>query len=294
MPEGGSAQSNPPTFTPEFADETRARLRALLGPTWGRIVSEDVPSRPARDRHLLAVLDEKTDAFRADFLAARMPGHLPDFLTLYVIVEVLTRMSRDDVFGEVISGLADRSSFRHDMLTLGLADHLRRLTAYQVSLPPRSPIGERTVDIVLGSNPEMYIETKSSDEFDGPNRHVSSTNAFRGIRNAWRRAYGGVTPQVSPVHPSALLVGGISVELASLPSVARSAEAWLRRRGAQQPNCWGILGMTFLTYSRLPPGRSFGDGGELSFDALAGVHLAYAKNPLYTGPVDIVFTSPAW
>jgi hypothetical protein len=289
-----SAGTATPVFSSDFADQTRSRLRSLLGPTWERIEREDDPSQRARDRHLLAVLDENAVTFRAEFEAGRMPGHMPDFLALYVIVEILTRTREDPVFREVMPGLADRASFRHDMLNLGLADHIREHTDYTVRLPTRSRSQERIVDIILGADPGMDIETKSSEEFDGLLRHVSGSNAFQGIRNAWRRSYGGANPQLSADRASAILVGGVTVELGSLPTIVRVAGRWLERKGEAHPNCWGILAMTFLTYTRMPVGRNFGDGRPLEFTAHAGVQLAFAKNPYYTGSVQLVLTQPVW
>ncbi len=285
---------NPRDFSPEFADEVRDRLRRLLGPTWDRIQHEDDPGRPERDRHMLAVLDQHASEFKREFEAATFPGHMPDFMALFVITEILRRMQEEEVFHEVISGLADRGSFRHDMLTLGLADHLREHTKYPIRLPVRDPTGSRIVDLVVGAGPEMDVETKSSDEFDGPRRHVSDSNAFRGIRNAWRRAFGGETPQLTETRPSAILVGGVTVELACLPSIARVAKRWLERKGADHPNCWGILVLTYLSYSRMPTGRTYGDGKPLTVDARAGIHLDFAMNPSYTGPVQLVFTPAKW
>lgn len=293
MPATPSA-TNPPDFSPEFADEVRNRLRSFLGPTWERIQREDDSGLPERDRHLLAILDQRAGEFKQEFRAAKFPGHMPDFMALFVITEIFQRMQDEEVFPQVIAGLANRGSFRHDMLTFGLADHFREHTEYPVRLPARGSKGARIVDLVVGAGPEMDVETKSSDEFDGPRRHVSDSNAFRGIQRAWRRAFGGETPQLTDARPSAILVGGVTVELASLPSIARVARRWLERKGQDHRNCWGILVLTYLTYSRMPAGRAFGDGKPLTVDARAGVHLAFAKNPHYDGAVDIVFTPPEW
>ena len=220
--------------------------------------------------------------------------HLPDFLALYAVVEIFGRFQDDEIFREVRPGLADRASFRHDMLTLGLANHFRLHTPYQVRLPSRSPTGERTPDLVIGDEPGLDVETKSSDQFDGPRRHVSDSNAFRGIQHAWRRAYGGQNPQLGDSRPSAILIGGVTMELECLTSIARVAHRWLERKGAAHPNCWGILAMTFLTYSRIPVDRAVGDGAPLTVDARAGVHLGAAVNSYYTGPVRLVLSEPEW
>jgi hypothetical protein len=294
MDEEPPGESRVPRFTPELADEIRARLRAILGSTWNRIAAEDDPSRPERHRHLLAVIDEHADRFRGEFASGRFPRHLPDFMALYLVVNVLGRASSDPAFRELLPGLVDRREFRHHMLTLGLADHLRMYTSYMVRLPTRDQSGRRIVDLVVGTGPTLNIEAKSSDEFDGPRRHVSSTNAYRGIRNAWRSAYGGVDPRLPDDSPGAVLVGGVTVEVASLPQTARTARAWLERRGSAHPQCWGILAMTFLTVSRLPPGRRFGDGAPLTANVLASPLLSGTPNPHYRGELQLVLTPPVW
>lgn len=282
------------TFTPGLIDDTRRDLRLLLGGAWSRIVAADDPTLRDGERHLLAVIDQHSAGFTEDYRLARLPGNLPDFMALYLIVSLLRRMQGEEILREVLPSIHERRSFRHDMLTLGIADHFRLQTPYPVRMPPPNREGLRTVDLIVGATPEFDIETKSADEFDGPRCQVSEGGARQGIRKAWRRAYAGDDPQVRPDRPSALLVGGVTVEVASMPNIFRVAEGWLEARGGEQPNCWGILAMTFITISRLPPGRRFGDGAPMVVNALASPILVGAKNPHYTGPVQLVLTPPNW
>ena len=175
------------------------------------------------------------------------------------------------------------------MLMLGFADHLRMNSGLPVRLLERSPTGERTTDLAFGSHGEFFVETKSTDEFDGPRRHVTGTTALRGIRRAWERAFGGPKPQVGDAIPSAILIGGVAVQLSCMPGIARAAANFLKRKGRDHRKCWGILAMTFAAYSRLPPGRRFGDGGSMSFDSIAGVQISPARNPWYVGPPELAW-----
>jgi hypothetical protein len=283
-----------PEYSPELLRETRERLRSVLGEVWNRIEAADNASLPGRERHLLTVLDRHAARFEDDFTAHRFPGHLPDLMALTLVVNILERSASDPVFSEILPGLADRGEFRHHMLTLGLADHLRRYTSYPVRLPTRSCSGARIVDLVIETVPEIYVETKGSREFDGPLRSVSPTNAFKGIKQAWRRAFGGDHPQVPDDVTSALLVGGVTVEVSSMGNIQRRARDWLSRRGADHRLCWGILAMTFLTVSRIPPGRRIGDGAPITVNAIASPLLIGIHNPHYRGTIQLVLTPPQW
>lgn len=284
----------PPVFSPELAEATRQRLRELLGSTWERIQAEDEPlrlaGRPDRERHLLAILDQRAEEFAQEYRELRLPGHLGDFLAYRAAVEIFDRSHRDEIFREVVPTLANRGDFRHAMLTLGLADHVRSYTKYPVRLPIRNPAGGRVVDLIIGEGATIEIETKSSNKFDGPLRHVRYTDAFNGIRIAWNRALGGENPQLTGVRPNALLVGGVTVEVASLPTIVRAAKNWLERKGADHPNFWGILVLTYQATTVLPAGRSFGDGQPLTFNSYAGVQLRAAQNRYYTGSAQIILT----
>jgi hypothetical protein len=292
---GDGAHSIPvPNFTPELIHQTQEELRTVLGTVWERIKAQDDSSRPDRDRHLLPVVYERAARFEADFAAGRYPGHLPDFMALYLIVSVLRRTSHEPAFRESLPGLADRGEFRHFMLTMGLADHLRLYTSHPVRLPARDPLGGRIVDVIIDGTPGLNVETKSSEQFDGPMRHVNGSNAYKGIRTAWRSAYGGENPQLPRNLPGAILVGGVTVELASMRAIYQRAEQWLRRRGRDQPLCWGILAMTYITLTRTPAGRHVGDGAPLPVRALASPFLQGIPNPHYTGGVRLVFQPPVW
>ena len=289
----GPADSTP-SFSPELLEATRQRLRTLLGPAWRRVESDDDPTRPDGERHLLAVVDQHAAGFSEDFRAARFPGSLPDFMALYLVVSILERMQGDPVLEEVRPRIHEPTAFRHDVLALGLADHLRLLTPYPVRLPTRSPGGERIVDLVVGDDPELDIEVKTPEEFSGPRRHVSPTDAFKGIKKAWRSAYGGANPQVRGDRLSALLVGGLTIEVATISTIVQRARSWLARVGMSRPYCWGILAMTFVSVSRIPAGRRVGDGLPVTVRAIGSVFLAAAKNPHYRGSLDLVLTPPQW
>ena len=288
----------PATFSPEFAEDTRSRLRKLLGKTWLRIEAEDEAvggsTAPDRQRHPLAILYRRSEDFVQQFKENKFPGYFADFLALCAVVEILTRSANEGIFPEVTAGFADRSSFRHDMVTLGLADHIRTHTKYPVRLPTRGSRNERVVDLIMGESPAIEVETKSSEEFDGPQRHVTETDAGRAIRRAYRAALGGENPQLTGAAPTALLIGGISVHVASLPTIARVARRWLERKGGEHPNFWGILVLTFAAHARIPRGRTIGDGNPLTIDTSAGVQLAGAMNPHYNGPIEIRFTEAVW
>lgn len=285
----------PPTtidFSPELVELTRNQLKALLGATWDRIRREDNPLLPDADRHLLALLDQNAMAFRQEYADGRVPGHWADFVAYFTVVQTLERARNEQIFPEVVSGLASRPSFRHDIVTLGLGQHLRRYTAYPVRFVPRSVVGERTVDLILGDSPSMNIEAKSPVEFEGPVHTVSFGAAAKAVRKAWGSAFGGPRPQVPDDSPSAILVGGVTLQAASLPTIAKAATAWLTHHGPDHPNCWGFLALTFVAYSQLPAGRTWGDGMPMTVDSWTTPELVWAANPGYVGPVKLNFFRP--
>jgi hypothetical protein len=130
----------------------QARLRAILGSIWDRISAEDEARRHVPGlkppRHLLAVLYERAGQYSKADLARRFPGRLAELTALSAVVSTLERMRKDEALSELIPGLADRRQFRHHMLTLALADYLRKYTDYVVRLPPKDESGRRVVDLL--------------------------------------------------------------------------------------------------------------------------------------------------
>jgi hypothetical protein len=287
-----------PLYSDELNRATRARLREQLGQAWSRIEDEDGRRRtarpPNRDRHLLAVLDEHAGLWAGEYPTI-YPGHMPDFLALYGVVSILETFRSLDIFPDFQGRAADPLQFRHDMVEFGFAHHLVTYTPYRVQLLRSSRIaGQRVFDLLFGPNdgPTLAVEVKTPREFDGPRRALTPANVRGAISRVWKGAVSGRDPQLPGHRPGLLLLGGVTLQLESLPVFARVAEEWLTIKGRNHPNLWGIVGLTFWSYTRVPEGRRVGDGAEVEVSSHMGVRLAAAENPHYTGGPRIVFTPP--
>ncbi len=273
---------------------TQQRIRTVLGPTWTRILDADVRGQSARPRnprrHLLAAIYENAGRFNLEEVANQYPGRLPDFLALVAMANILERSRDFPVFNELVSSMVPQEGFRHHMLTLGLADHLRTHTPYPVDLPVPEGHGRRTVDLRLGhpSGAVLEVETATSDEFDGPRRRVTSSNARGAIARAWRRKVSGTSAQLGTQGPGLLLLGGLTLEVSSLQVVREAAAEWLARKGQSHPTIMGIAALTYWTYTLGEP--RFPSAVPLTIHARGGVQIAAAENPYYTGPIRIVWT----
>jgi len=277
-------------------DRVRERIRSILGPTWERIAAADVrgqqASPPNQNRHVLAAIYENVGHFSLGEVAAHYPGRIPDLLALTAMANILERSRDFEVLPQLVSAMASPKDFRHHMLTLGLADHLRTYTPYTVRLPSPAEGGHRIVDLLVSheSGLTLEIETKTSDEFDGPRRAVTHANAKRGISRAWRKAVSGERAQLGRSLPGLLLLGGVTLRVESLEVIQRAAGEWLQTHGRWHPNIWGIAVLTYWTYTLGPPPQSTPHGEPVEVNARAGVQLRAAENPFYTGPIRIVLT----
>ncbi len=278
----------PDQFSSALSEATHQELGDLLGPVWSAINSRDLRGRraspPNPRRHLLAVLYEHADTFAQQFPGV-WPGFLPDYLAFHGLVSVLSRARAEPSFPELVTLLERPEGFRHTMVMLGFADHIRRHTQLPVRLPASGPAGQRVVDLLLGpeDGSHFQVETKTPAEFDGPLAPVTPANARGAIRRAWAKAVGGRRPQLPAERPGVLLLGGVTLKLESLPIIAQAATDWLSRRGEGHPNLWGIVVLTYWSYSVIPAGRRVGDGMPLTVNSHMGVQLRVAENPHYTG-----------
>jgi hypothetical protein len=286
----------PIDFTPEFPGQTQARIRAILGPVWERIDSEDRRGReatpPNPTRHPLAAMYESAGQFNLDEVARQYPGRLGDLLGLAAIANILERSRDFEAFPGLVSAMASPKDFRHHMLTLGLADHFRAYTPYRVLLPSPRGLGDRMVDLLIihEDETEMEVETKTRNELDGPRREVTMASALGAVSRAWRKAVSGDRAQLGRAKPGLLLIGGVSLKLESLDTIQRASEEWLSRRGPTHPNVWGIAAISYWTYTLNPPGRVQPEAGAREVHGRAGVQLRFAKNPHYTGHIEIIPT----
>ncbi|MGP8110095.1 MAG: hypothetical protein ACLQD9_05230 [Thermoplasmata archaeon] len=292
--------SAPEDFDPGMPGRVRARIRTALGPRWDRIEEADRRGRQARppnpNRHLLAAIYENAGQFSLEEVAARYPGRLPDLLALTAVANILERSRDFEVLPELIASMVSSKDFRHHMLTLGLADHLRTHTPYTVRLPSPSANGQRIVDLVIAHEGglTMEVETKTSDEFDGPRREVTPSNARGAISRAWRKAVSGERSQLGRTSPGLLLLGGVTLKVESLDVIQRAAGGWLRSHGRTHPNIWGIAVLTYWAYTLGPPPQVTPPGEIVEVNARAGIQLRAAENPSYTGPIRLVLTPYVW
>jgi hypothetical protein len=280
-------------FDPGLPDRVRARIRAALGPTWERIVAADLRGQqatpPNPHRHLLAVIHESVGLFNLEEVAARYPGRLPDLLALTAMANIIDRSRDFEALAELVPAMISPKGFRHHMLTLGLADHLRTYTPYTVRLPIRAPDGGPIVDLLLShSGQTMEIETKTSDEFDGPRREVSPSNARGAISRAWGKAVSGPRAQLGRNGPGLLLLGGITLQVESLDVIRDAASDWLSAHGRSHPNVWGIAVLTYWTYTLGSPAQELPSVHGIEIHARGGVQLRAAENPFYRGPIRLV------
>jgi hypothetical protein len=285
----------PEDFDPELPDRVRTRIRSELGRTWERIAAADRRGQEARppnpSRHLLAVIDESVGQFSLDEVAARYPGRLPDLLALTAMANILEQSHDFEVLPELVSSMASPKDFRHHMLTLGLADHLRTYTPYTVRLPIRAPDGGRIVDLLLSDGGKiMEIETKTSDEFDGARRQVTPSKARGAISRAWAKAIGGPRAQLGRNGPGMLLLGGVTLQVESLDVIRDVAAEWLATHGPSHPDVWGIAVLTYWTYTLGSPAAELASGRAVEIHARGGVQLRAAENPFYRGPIRIALT----
>jgi hypothetical protein len=286
----------PQDFDPGLPDRTRSRIREYLGPTWNRIEAANLrglqATPPNPNRHVLAVMYENVGRFSLQEVAAQYPGRLPDLLGLTTIANILERSQDFDVLPELVPSMVSGRDFRHHMITLGFADHLRSYTPYGVHLPIASRSGERTIDLVLThlDGTTMEVETKTSDEFDGPRREVSPSNAKGAISRAWRKAVTGNNAQLGRSGAGLLLLGGVTLKVESLEVIRQSAEEWLAQRGRSHPNIWGIAALTYWTYTLGRTPRDAAPGESVEVHARGGVQLRAAENPFYSGRLRMVLT----
>lgn len=283
-------------FDPSFPGRVQERVRRLLGTTWDEILAADVRARQARPpnpkRHILALLDENASRFSLEEVAASYPGRLPDLLALTAIANILERSRSFDAFEGMAASMVSPKDFRHHMLTLGLADHIRTHTPYQVRIPVGQESGQRIVDLVI-SHPdgqEMEVETQTRDEFDGPRQEVTPANALGAISRAWKKKVSGDRAQLGRLGPGLLLLGGLTLKVESLSVIQRMAERWLALRGRGHPTIWGIAALTYWTYTLGPPPRPSPEGRPAEVHARAGVQLRAAENPYYTGHLRIALS----
>ncbi len=247
---------------------------------------------PNPRRHLLPLLRESADLFVTEFARGIFPGRVGDLLAYHGTIAILERARTDPAFPDIVSQLETPEGFRHNMVMLGLWDLMMRHSPHRAHLVPPSFSTGRIVDLIIGelAGPSFHVEVKAPMEFDPPRANVTPSQADDAVRREWRRALHGPIPQVAPDTPAILLLGGLTLRLECLPIVKRAAEKWLDRRGASHPNVWGIAILTYFSYTRLPPGRSFGDGAPMVVDSASAVHLAAAENRYYTGTPRIHFT----
>jgi hypothetical protein len=282
-------------FDPGFPDRVRERIRAALGSTWDRIEAADrrgqQASPPNPRRHVLAAIYENSGRFDLAEVVAQYPGRMPDLIALTAMANVLDRSREFAALPEMVASMAAPEDFRHHMLTLGLADLLRACTPYGVRLPFRPESGHRIVDLLLDhpNGQTMEIETKTNDEFEGPRREVSYSNARGAISRAWKKKVSGVRAQLGRHNPGTLLLGGVTLKVESLDVIRSAAKDWLSTHGRSHRNIWGIAVLTYWTYT-LGPAPVFGTGEPVEIHARGGVQLRAAENPFYEGTVRIVLT----
>ena len=287
--------SHSEAFDPGFPDRVRSRIRVALGATWDRIEAADrrgqqaTPPNPRR--HVLAAIYENAGRFNLGEVRAQYPGRMPDLIALTAMANVLDRSREFGALPEMVASMAAPGDFRHHMLTLGLADHLRAYTPYDVQLPFRPESGQRIVDLLLHHTDghTMDIETKSSDEFEGPRRGVTYSNARGAISRAWKKKVSGERAQLGRRNPGTLLLGGVTLQVESLDVIRSAAEDWLSTHGRSHRNIWGIAALTYWTYT-LGPTPVFDTGEPVEIHARGGVQLRAAENPFYEGNVRIILT----
>jgi hypothetical protein len=268
-------------------------LDELMGDTWTRIQASDRRGREARPanprRHLLAILSDHANEYSEQFVRGIWPGNAPDYLAFHGVVSILDRCRLNPLFPECIAQMVSFAGFRHNMTVIGFADHITRHTNYPIRLVSGRERGERVVDLILGEGPDgsIQMETKTPQEFDGPIRALTPQNVRGAISRAWAKAVSGPRPQLPTDRPGALLLGGLTMRVETLPVFETTALEWLRSHGAGHPNLWGIIAQTFWTYSITPPGRTIGDGAPMTIDGRMGVRLRMVRNPSYAGSVQL-------
>ena len=280
-------------YSPEFVPTLLGQLRSLLGPTWERIRLRDERGQRARPqnptRHPLAVLVEHAYLAAGNISRAEYPGNVPDLLALTAVVEILAGARERDAFPEIVTQLATREGYRHDMLVLGMVDLLRRYTSYDVRVFQSGVGGTRVVDFDFGESggTRLAVETKGPREFDGPTRAVTPEESDQAIARIWSKATGGRTPQLRPDRPGVILTGGVTLRLESLPVIRDAAARWLQTHGRRHPAVHAIAIMTFIAVSVMNPPEITPDGPRTLIQGFGRTRFEWAFNPFYNGPVRV-------
>lgn len=270
-----------------------ARLRMVIGEPLDEILKIDMRRRVLGSsqgtRHLLPELLESSMTVLQEMERGRESAHLGDFVILQTVTETLERMSSDPGFALMRPGLADPARFRHDLVTLGYVDLLRRETPYTVTLPTDRAVKERSSDftVVSAEGWTVEFETKAPVEFEGPTKLVSADEARKAVEKSWDKAVGR-SKQLKGGISAALLLGGVTMNLQSLLTIQRAAIDFLDRRGARQPNFWGVIPFTMVVMREEPKTTHTAAGPGFVLGLQSRVQTAPARNPHYAGKVEIV------
>ena len=272
-----------------------SRLQKVMGEPFNDVLRLDIRRRTHHSRtgprHLLPELLESSLVAVRELEGGQESTHLGDIVTLHALASTFERMVDDPGFPLMRPGLKDPLRFRHDVVTLGFVDHLRRSTPYTVGLPTNSHAHRRSYDFDLtnDSGSRVEFETKAPEELEGPTKSVSEEGARWAVEKSWRKAVGR-NKQLKGDSSGALLLGGVTMQLQSLLTIQRAALDFLEKRGGAHHNFWGIVVFTMAVlrdkHGDVGVGLSLGSSLELK----SWVQTAMARNPHYSGPVEIVPT----
>jgi hypothetical protein len=265
---------------------------------WNRIELRDQKAKaasPPQSRHLLALMDERAGICEKEVEAGHQSVLIPDTLGLLTVVDVLERSAADPRVSSLVPDLVTQEGFRHNILTLGFADLARR-AGFPISIPALPAKGARMYDLDLGSSVEVGIavETKTSDEFDGPVRVPAVEQSERAVKRAWEKDR--KLRQLPRTRPALLLLGGVTLGVRGIPSIVHVAERLLWKVGWRRPRLVGMAVMTFWTATTDYREEAVGETIRVTGSLHGSVYLDLAANPHYPGaiPVSIATGDKDW